>query len=280
MPLKITLIFVLAFFQTSFAQVGIGTSTPNSDSALEVLSSNSGVLLSRVSLSGTASASPLSAHVAGMMVYNTATSGSGSTLVEPGFYYNNGSQWIKLEPIATEIGDIKQSILTADHNGWYLLNGRAVATLPVRAAANATLTGFAVNLPNASDCFLKGKSGIEPLATVGGNNSKTLVQANLPNTTFGGTALSGGGHTHDFSDKYHGVTENVNVVTGLLGILGGILLNILSNDVGSPTVSVDAVTSSVSGSHNHTATVTTGGTSAPLPTAAHIVTNTFVYLGK
>ena len=277
---KITRLLILLLSQYAFTQVGIGTSTPSSNAVLDVFSSNSGVLISRIPLQSTTAFSPLSCHVAGMMVYNTAVSGSGDTSVSPGFYYNDGSQWIRLEPLTTAIGDIKQSILTEDHNGWYLMDGRSIATLPANASANALLTGFAVNLPNASDKFLKGKSGVEAMAASGGSNTRNLTQANLPNVTFTGTANTAGSHTHDYEDKYHGVTENLNLVTGLLGILSGVVLNILNNNVGSPTVSVDPGLSTTDGSHTHTATVSTGGSAATLPIASHLVTNTFVYLGK
>lgn len=277
---KITYLIALLLSNISFSQVGIGTSTPSSDAALEISSSNSGVLISRIPLVSTTAYAPLSGHVAGMIVYNTATSGAGNAKVEPGFYYDNGFQWIRLEPLTTGIGDVKQSILTEDHHGWYLLNGRVVASLPATASANAILLGFITNLPDATDRFLKGKSGVESLSAVGGNNTRALTQANLPNVTFSGTANSSGDHTHDYDDKYHGTTENLNIVTGLLGILSGVLLNILNNDVGSPTVTSTATTSTIAGNHNHTATVSTGGSAAALPTASHMVTNTFVYLGK
>jgi hypothetical protein len=45
---------------------------------------------------GTNLVSPLTAHIAGMVVYNTATAGSGTTAVSPGFYYNNGTEWVRL----------------------------------------------------------------------------------------------------------------------------------------------------------------------------------------
>jgi hypothetical protein len=35
----------------------------------------------------------MTAHVAGMHVYNTNTAGSGTTAVSPGVYYNDGTQW-------------------------------------------------------------------------------------------------------------------------------------------------------------------------------------------
>jgi len=280
MTKKITFLFFLLVSGFIYAQVGIGTKTPNDNSVLDVSSDTKGVLITRVTLDDTASSAPLSNHVAGMIVYNTAVSGTGDIAVFQGFYYNDGKQWVRLEPLSTAIGDIKHSILTQDHNGWYLLNGRSKATLSANAQSNATSIGFGANIPNATDKFLKGKSASEALMDTGGSNSVVLTQANLPNVTFNGTANSSGSHTHDFTDRHHSVPEDLNLVTGLLGILSGVVLNILNNYVGDDDVTTSTVTSTSAGSHNHTATVNTGGSSAPLSNVSHLVTNTFVYLGK
>jgi uncharacterized protein (TIGR02145 family) len=76
------------------AQVAVTTdgSSPNSNAMLEIKSTNKGLLPPRIALTSTSAASPLSSHVEGMMVYNTATAGD----VTPGFYYNNGTSWVRL----------------------------------------------------------------------------------------------------------------------------------------------------------------------------------------
>ncbi len=79
-------------FQTSFSQVGIGATTPNADAILDVTSTTAGLLLPRLALTATTSPAPLTADVAGMTVYNTATAGD----VTPGFYYNDGTDWVRL----------------------------------------------------------------------------------------------------------------------------------------------------------------------------------------
>lgn len=82
---------------TGSAQMNIGSNTaPNADAMLEISGNSKGLLLPRVPLSSTSSASPLSAHVAGMSVYNTATAGTGATAVTPGYYYNTGSAWVRI----------------------------------------------------------------------------------------------------------------------------------------------------------------------------------------
>lgn len=68
------------------------TAKPDGNAILELESNNKGLLLPRVALTGLNNAAPLSAHIAGMTVYNTASTSD----VTPGFYYNNGSQWIRI----------------------------------------------------------------------------------------------------------------------------------------------------------------------------------------
>jgi hypothetical protein len=89
-------------FSTSFAQVGIGTASPNTDAALDITSTDKGLLIPRLELSDPSSEAPLTAHVSGMLVYNTKDDPSADLF--PGFYYNDGSKWVLLlttENIAT-----------------------------------------------------------------------------------------------------------------------------------------------------------------------------------
>jgi hypothetical protein len=98
-------LFLCLFISSiSFSQVGIGTTNPNPNALLDVDSSiyTGGILLPRLGLSSTASFAPLTAHVAGMIVYNTVTISD----VIPGFYYNNGSQWVRIGSSASDKWDL------------------------------------------------------------------------------------------------------------------------------------------------------------------------------
>lgn len=104
---KIKIWLVLAFgiwHLNSYGQVKFGSNpaTVNANSLLELESTTKGLLLPRVALTATNAASPLTAHVAGMVVYNTATAGTSPNNVTPGYYYNNGTQWLKL----SAVGDV------------------------------------------------------------------------------------------------------------------------------------------------------------------------------
>jgi len=87
------LFFLLSF--NAFAQVGIGNTNPNGEALLEIgdaTTTTKGLLLPRVNLVNTSNFAPMTAHVQGMVVFNKNTAGD----VTPGYYYNDGTQWVKL----------------------------------------------------------------------------------------------------------------------------------------------------------------------------------------
>lgn len=87
-------LILFCFAQSSFAQVGVGTTTPNQSAALDVTATNRGVLLPRIALTAANNWSPVTGTATeGMIVYNTATAGAGINAVTPGFYYWYQSAW-------------------------------------------------------------------------------------------------------------------------------------------------------------------------------------------
>lgn len=71
------------------AQIGIGTTTPNASSALDVTSTNSGVLIPRIALLSNTDVTTIPAPAASLLVYNTGFSPNG-------YYYWNGTTWVQL----------------------------------------------------------------------------------------------------------------------------------------------------------------------------------------
>lgn len=69
----------------ALAQVGIGTTTPDSSAALEIASTSSGVLIPRMTLTER-NLIPVSAAREGLLIYQTNNS--------PGFYYYTGVAWV------------------------------------------------------------------------------------------------------------------------------------------------------------------------------------------
>jgi len=91
----ILFLFLLISFKL-FAQVGIGTGTPNG--ALDVNSSSLGFVYPVVQLSGLNIQTIVNPNatnlVVGTTVYNTTTVNSGTNSVYPGIYFWDGSVWI------------------------------------------------------------------------------------------------------------------------------------------------------------------------------------------
>lgn len=85
---------------TASTSVGIGTTIPRG--VLDVTSSVNGVLIPRVSLTSTLVQAPIANPQGGplevsTLVYNTATLGTSPNNVYPGFYYWNGTKWIRFD---------------------------------------------------------------------------------------------------------------------------------------------------------------------------------------
>lgn len=90
---KITLLAaLLGSVYFSNAQIGINTSAPDSSAMLDIVATNKGVLIPRVSLSDTKTmlTGNTTQHES-LLVYNTASAGTGEEAVIPGFYY-----WVPL----------------------------------------------------------------------------------------------------------------------------------------------------------------------------------------
>jgi len=87
--------------------VGIGTSTPHASSQLEVVSTNKGLLMPRMTL---AQRNVIPSPATGLIVYQTDNT--------PGFYYYNGSTWLQLSTgAATNYWSLNGSNHIFNNNG-------------------------------------------------------------------------------------------------------------------------------------------------------------------
>lgn len=253
----------------------------------------------------------------GALVYITDVSG-GDTLDQRtnittiGYYYFDGSIWngLKNNTASYTPGDIKHSVKTADHDGWYLLDGRTVSSLPANAQLAANNLGFTVNIPDATNRVLKTKTSLETLGTTGGSNTLNIAQTNLPNINLSGaisgTAQANGDHSHAFSATTslagihaHGPIAGTGFLlggttignngtgnyqgNGLQSSWGGVGLGGATANAGNHTHTLSGTTANT-GSHTHTVsgttTVSTGGANTAMNNMqAYLVVNTFIYLG-
>lgn len=84
-------ILIFLLFSSSYAQVGINTTSPAGGSLLDVESSDKGILVPRVNIADLSTIAPVSGGTTeSLLVYNT------NTTTGKGFYYWDGAQWVGL----------------------------------------------------------------------------------------------------------------------------------------------------------------------------------------
>ena len=128
------------------------------------------MLLPRLGLSNTTSFSPLAAHVAGMTVYNTATAGD----VTPGFYYNDGSKWVRIASPTVA------NNTTAANNLITIANGTGATLTAMTVGVDTT------NLKN----FLNNKITVTANAPLTGNGTSASPLGITQNNTTNGQLIT------------------------------------------------------------------------------------------
>jgi hypothetical protein len=157
------LLLLSAVYTQAQVKIGDNPSTINSNSLLELESTNKGFLPPRLALNSISSVSPLSGTVpAGMLVYST-----GGTLAD-GYYYWDGVRW-KL--LAT--GDLKAVVKTANATltkveTFVLASNNITLTLPTVTSAD---NGMAITVKN--------NGSYTDLVIVQGNGAATIDATTL-----------------------------------------------------------------------------------------------------
>ncbi len=94
------LLMLFAFsVMTGFTQtVGVNETGAAGDNSamLDVEATDKGILVPRIALVAKNNNNPVTAPATSLLVYNTATSGTGANAVRPGFYYWDGTEWMRL----------------------------------------------------------------------------------------------------------------------------------------------------------------------------------------
>ena len=169
------------------------------------------------------------------------------------------------------VGDLDFAYFTADQNGWYRLNGRAITALPVTPRANAVALGFAVNLPDGLDRVVRPQGA---MGAVGGAAFIAIAAANMPLVHFAGDTPSGGQHDHGMPN------------TPYLGNTGAPNANTAQSQADVPASTLTINPSLINNTHDHTLTATLQSSAGALPNNAALelrqpyrAFNLFVYLG-
>lgn len=172
MKTKILSILILFITQLSFSQVGIGTTNPSPSSALEIRSSNSGLLIPRVALTSTTDTNTIANPATSLLVYNSSSTND----VTPGFYYWEGS-WKTLKGNAS-----------GSSTGWNLTGNTTTAT-DYLGTNNYNSLVFKVNNSAFSKYHPNGGITIGTSANANDNNSVAIGTSANASTNNQATAV-------------------------------------------------------------------------------------------
>ena len=172
MNFKTGLVFVL-FCSTLLikAQTGIGTTSPSPSAKLEVASSNQGFLPPRIALTATNAASPVTLPATGLLIYNTATTGTAPNNVVPGYYYWNGTAWIQISGgLVIDTKSSSFSLSASDNNKLFFISSASAVTvtvpsLPIGFSCQLIQTGVGTITLATSGTTLNSASGLSTRTT-------------------------------------------------------------------------------------------------------------------
>ena len=197
---------ITVFSLSVSAQVGIGTTSPNGGSMLDVESANKGVLIPRVNIANLNTLAPVTGGQAeGMLVYNT------NTTTGPGFFYWNSNttsgNWIAVTPAAVDAWELGGNAGTDAANDF------------IGTTDNQPLA-FRVNDTERMGILTNGNVGIGgyyanvKLNVTGGTNTYGL---------FSTSTVSGGRAVYAETDQDNGlgimaINSSTNSSTGIVGI--------------------------------------------------------------
>lgn len=167
----------LCMIYTSWAQnVGINdnNSSPNTSAMLDVYSTTTGMLIPRVALTSTSSASPITSPATSLLVYNTATVSD----VIPGYYYWDSSKWVRLQATGTGIQKLVTVTKTtsgtiAKTDNLVFASGDITLTLPVVTSAD-----------NGLEISVKDIGTYMDVITVTGATGAEYIDASLSSTLY------------------------------------------------------------------------------------------------
>lgn len=201
------LLTLLINCNSSFAQVGINTISPDTDAILDVVSTDKGALLPRVPLSETTNSSPLANHVSGMLVYNTASNND----VFPGYYYNNGSRWIRFEgddPVDSVSLATDEEIIGSTYSD---VSGMSLTFTARKPSVYVMLTGSGLGYTNSLSNVYFQLVDVGSGSVIGGTNTKVQNLSLLTYKSGASIIIAGAYSTTDWSTSFSKLLTGLTV---------------------------------------------------------------------
>jgi len=232
---KTIIILGLSICSTAMLAQNIGInsvgSAPDASAMLDVSSTNSGMLIPRVSLVATNNALPVTAPATSLLVYNTATAGSGAIAVTPGFYYWNSSAWIKvIDASSSSFGTDDQNLTSATLSGTTLqinIENGAPASVSLASLQDGTGTDSQTLSLSGNTLYISGGNNITLIDNV--NDADANPTNEIQTLAISGNSLSiAGGNS---------VTLPSSSSTSYWNLSGSYLYNNSGNRIGINTSS-------------------------------------------
>ncbi|MCW3162415.1 tail fiber domain-containing protein [Chryseobacterium oryctis] len=276
---KFTTLLGLILYGVYSAQsgsVGINTPAPNSDAVLDVVSTNKGFLTPRMALTSTTSPSPLSAHVAGMIVYNTATVND----VQPALYYNDGTKWV-LSKGGAATATTTNVLSTSGNTITSTVNGIA-STAPAINTNTLSLSG--TNLTSSVNGVSSSSLDLKPVVTAAtthtlstsGNTLTSNVNGIAPTASIITSNALTKPATNTLRSSVNGVTASpdVTLVSSVSNTLSGSSLSTSVNGVAGSAVDLKpAITAGTTHTLSTSGNTLTSNVNGIAPTASIITSN-------
>ena len=247
--LLLSLLFILF---TANTQVKIGApGDPDLDAVLELAGSSRGLLLPRIALTGTSSPAPLSAFVAGMVVYNTANVSD----VRPGYFYSDGVRWIRISS-AFETWSLAGNAAT---NPAVQFIGTSDATdLSIRTNSTERMRIYSNGMFDIGINALPGNVRIRMGGTSTGPLAATFGLNGSLNATANGQSLYSIFNSPNFGTGFtHNTITGINTDIFFSGAVNGFMFG---NHASVSTTGSAAPTGFVAGIRGQAARYSTGGT--------------------
>lgn len=186
----ITPLAALFIFSAQAQNVGINAtgSSPANAAALDIDMANKGLLIPRVALTTTAVFAPVTGTpVTSLLVYNTATAGVSPTNVIPGYYYWDGSQWVRMANGNSATNDW-QLLGNANTNSALNFLG-TTDNVDLIFRRNNTQSGYLGTSSTSFGVGARNASSTAAGTTAIGVNALAAVTTSLNNTAVGNAAL-------------------------------------------------------------------------------------------
>jgi len=237
LPVQALLVVGLLSAGLHAQSVGIGTSSPHPSARLHISDNVRGLLIPNVALAATNVAAPVTSPATSLLVYNTATSGTPPYNVTPGFYYWDGSQWVRLadggkawlldgnagtDPATNFLGttDAQPLCIRVDNQETFRFNppGASAPAWSIQRGGGNQRGLHAVDLQSARAAATQVASG-----------DYSVIGGGLRNTASGYIATVGGGDQNTASGQYATVGGGwLNTASALVATVGGGLQNTAS----------------------------------------------------